>query len=116
MIIYFSKPLTFCHLLAFLGASLLAPWVRKIPWRRKWQPTLVFLPGKSHGWRSLVAYSPWGRKESDMTEKFHFTSLLAQLVKNLPAMQEIQVLFLGQEDPLEKEMATHSNILAWQIP
>ena len=32
------------------------PWVRKIPWRRKWQPTPVFLPGKSHGWRSLVGY------------------------------------------------------------
>ena len=37
-------------------------WVRKIPWRRKWQRTLVFLPRKSHGWRSLVGYSPWGRK------------------------------------------------------
>jgi len=36
-------------------------WVGKIPWRRKWQPTPVFLPGKSHGWRSLVGYSPWGR-------------------------------------------------------
>ena len=44
------------------------PWVRKIPWRRKWQPTLVFLPGKSHGQRSLVAYSPWGLRESDTTE------------------------------------------------
>ena len=44
------------------------PWVGKIPWRRKWQPTPVFLPGESHGWRSLVGYSPWGRKESDMTE------------------------------------------------
>ena len=44
------------------------PWVRKIPWRRKWQPTQVFLPGKFHGQRSLVSYSPWGRKESDMTE------------------------------------------------
>ena len=38
------------------------------PWRRKWQPTPVFLPGKSHGQRSLVGYCPWGRKESDMTE------------------------------------------------
>ena len=42
--------------------------VGKIPWRRKWQPTPVFLPGESHGQRSLVCYSPWGRKESDMTE------------------------------------------------
>ena len=48
------------------------PWVRKIPWRREWQPTPVLLPGKSHGWRSLVGYSPWGCKESDMTERLHF--------------------------------------------
>ena len=43
------------------------PWVGKIPWRRKWQPTPVLLPGESHGQRSLVSYSPWGRKESDTT-------------------------------------------------
>ena len=47
------------------------PWVGKIPWRRKWQPTPVFLPGKFHGWRSLVDYSPWDCKESDMTEHLH---------------------------------------------
>ena len=41
---------------------------------------------------------------------------MAQMVKNLPAMQETLVQFLGQEDPLEKEMATHSSILAWKIP
>ena len=35
-------------------------WVGKIPWRREWQPTPVFLPGESHGWRSLAGYSPWG--------------------------------------------------------
>ena len=50
----------------------LNPWVRKTPWRRKWQLTPVFLPGKSHGWRSLVGYSPWGRRESDSTEWHHF--------------------------------------------
>ena len=44
------------------------PWVRNIPWRRKWKPTPVFLPGEFHGQRSLMGYSPWGRKESDMTE------------------------------------------------
>ena len=43
-------------------------WVGKIPWRRKWHPTPAFLPGKSHGQRSLAGYSPWGCKESDMTE------------------------------------------------
>ena len=43
-------------------------------------------------------------------------SLVVQMVKNLPAMQETKVRFLGQEDALEKEMATHSSILAWRIP
>ena len=46
----------------------LDPWVRKIPWSRKWQPTPVFLPGKSHGQRSLEGCSPWGCEEWDMTE------------------------------------------------
>ena len=54
-------------------------------------PTPVLLPGKSHGRRSLVGYSPWGRTESDMTEQLHFHAL-------------------------EKEMATHSSVLAWRIP
>ena len=45
-----------------------------------------------------------------------WASLIAQLVKNLPAVQEIRVRFLGWEDPLEKEMATHSSMLAWRIP
>ena len=44
------------------------PWVGKIPWRRAWQPTPVFLPGESHGLKSLVGYGPEGCKESDMTE------------------------------------------------
>ena len=45
------------------------PSIAKIPWRRKWLPTLVFLPGESHGQRSLTGYSPQGRKESDTTER-----------------------------------------------
>ena len=45
-----------------------SPWVGKIPLRREWLPTPVFLPGKSHGQRSLGGYSPWGHKESDMTK------------------------------------------------
>ena len=47
-------------------------WVGKIPWRRKWQSTPALLPGKSHGQRSLIGYSPWGRKESDTTDRLHF--------------------------------------------
>ena len=46
----------------------LSAWVGKIFWRRKWQPTPVFLPGESYRQRNRVGYNPWGRKESDMTE------------------------------------------------
>ena len=51
------------------------PWVGKILWRRKWQSTPIFLPGKSHGRRSLAGYSSWEHKESDMTEQHHFQFL-----------------------------------------
>ena len=44
------------------------PWVRKIPWRRAWQPTPVSLAGESHGQRNLVGYAPWGGTELDKTE------------------------------------------------
>ena len=47
------------------------PWVGKIPWRRESQPTPVFLPGESHGQRTLAGYSPWGHKELDTTEHKH---------------------------------------------
>ena len=49
-------------------------------------------------------------------KNLYWTSLITQLVKNLPEMQETRVRFLGQEDPLEKEMTIHSSILAWEIP
>ena len=52
----------------------LEPWVEKTPWRRAWQPTPVFLPGKSHEQRVLVGYSPWGCKESDTTEQLSTAS------------------------------------------
>ena len=55
-------------------------WVRSLgweaPWRRKWQPAPVFLPGELHGQRSLVGYSPWGRKESDIAEQLNSNSML----------------------------------------
>ena len=86
------------------------PWVGKIPWRRKWQATPVFLPGESHGHRSLEGYRPWGRKGF----------LGGSLVKNPPAMQKPQEMWdqsLGLEDPWRRAcMATHSSILAWRIP
>ena len=98
-----------------------------IYWSRKWQPTPVFLPSTFHGQRSLAGYSPWGYKELDMIKRlstifiygiyiYIWDSLVAQMVKCLPAMWETWVRSLGGEDPLEKEMATHSSILTWEIP
>ena len=89
------------------------PWVGKIPWRRKWQPTPVFLPGESHGRRNLMGYSPWVAKSWTW---LMWASLVAKPVKNPPAMQETQVWSLDQEDPLEKWMATHFSVLSWRIP
>ena len=75
-----------------------------------------------------MGYSPWGHRESDLTEQAHTSmfhlfavsmltaSLVAKMVKNLPAMRETWVRSLGQEDPLEKGKTTHSSILAWRIP
>ena len=49
------------------------PWVRKVPWRRGWLPTPVFLPGESQGQKSLAGYSPWGHKVMDTTERHTHT-------------------------------------------
>ena len=58
----------------------LDPWVRKIPWRRKWQPAPVFLPGKSHGQRSLAGYSPRGRKSrTRLREWAHTVTIIASI-------------------------------------
>jgi len=54
-------------------------WILKIPWRRKWQPSPVFLPGKFHGQRSLVGYSSWNCKELDTTK--HSTTLLRMILR-----------------------------------
>ena len=89
---------------------------------KKWLSTPVFLPGEFHGRRSLAGSIPWVLKELNITEQltFHFTFLIygflvAQTVKRLSTMRETQVRSLGWEDPLEKEMATHSSILSWRI-
>ena len=92
------------------------PWVRKIPWRKKWLPTPVFLPGESQGRGSLVGCRLGGRTELDMTEATLQQQQQQQRVKRLPAMRETRVRSLGQEEPLEKDMATHSSILAWRLP
>ena len=64
------------------------PWVGKIPWRRKWQPTPVLLPGKSHGRRSLVGYSPRGRKESETTEQLSTEHKVSVLVCWIHALSD----------------------------
>ena len=66
-----------------------------VTWRRQWQPTPVLLPGESHGCRSLVGCSPWGRYKLEVTERLHFTFHF---------------------HTMEKAMASHSSVLAWRIP
>ena len=125
------------------------PGSGRFPWRRKWHSTPVLLPGKSHGQRSLVGYSPWGRKESDTTERLHFTFTLLLIILNDHLSTTFRegsgtsLQYSCLENPmggeaweavvhgvtksctrlgdfalnfqfhaLEKEMATHSNILA----
>ena len=72
--------------------------------RRRWHPTPVLLPGKSHGRRSLVGCSPWGRKESDTTVGHDCQTRLSYFA------------FTFHFHALEKEMATHFSVLAWRTP
>ena len=89
------------------------PWVRKTPWRRKRQPTLVFLPGKSHGQRSLASYSPWGLKEPDTTQ-------LLSTHSNLQSQLSLRTWYLGISWPevksaqgfcREREVSFHNGCL-----
>ena len=111
--------------------------------RRRWHPTPVLLPGKSHGWRSPVGCSPWGQEESDRTERLHFHfSLLCTgegngnplqcsylenpreggawkaavhgVAKSRTRLSDFTLTF--HFHALEKEMGTHSSVLAWRIP
>ena len=59
---------------------------------------------------------PWGAGSAGGEGGNEVSSTVAQMVKSLPAMQETRVSYLGQEDPLKKEIATHSSVLAWRIP
>ena len=111
--------------------------------RRQWHPTPVLLPGKSHGWRRLVGCSPWGHKESDMTERLHFHFSLSCTGKGNGNPLQCSCLenpmdrgawwaavhgvsksqtrlsdftFTSHFHALEKAVATHCSILAWRIP
>ena len=72
LLIYKLVVLVVKNLPAHAGDEGSTPGSGRSPWRRKWQPTPVFLPGKSHGPRSPVGYRPWDHKELDMTERLHF--------------------------------------------
>ena len=70
-------------------------WVGKIPWRKTWQPTLVFLPGTSHGQRSLAVYGPKGHKESDRTEVTYMYTAWSTAVEKSSIMTDIWPLNTG---------------------
>ena len=97
------------------GRSLgLNPWVRKIPWSSKWQPTPVSLPGKFHGQRSLVGCSPWGHKESDTTEHAHLDT-------HAPAQSHHHISKLDPRLMGSANMGTHLQLatgpqLQWSCP
>ena len=67
-------------------------WVRKIPWRRKWQPTPVFLPGESHAKRSPLGYSPQDHKELDMTEQLTLSHFHHLTLRTSFAVEELLLL------------------------
>ena len=99
------------------------PWVGQIPWRRKWQPTPVFLPGKSRGQRSLAGYSPLGCKELDVTHQLNNDRNPCLLIRHLWCTRDHMQCFVctASFNPhnlgiSEKAMAPHSSTLAWKIP
>ena len=121
------------------------PWVGKIPWRKAWKPTPVFLPGEVHGQRSLAGHSPWDRKESDTTEGLtcklinwrclpwawekaiapHSSTFAWEIpwTEEPGRLQSMRSRRAGHDftftfhfHALEKEMAAHSSVLVWRIP
>ena len=78
------------------------PWVRKILWRRKWQPTLVSLPGKSHGQRSLAGHSPWGRRvRCDSAAERKHKELAAGFPQACPPFCRIPLAAAASPSPVE---------------
>ena len=76
----------------------------------------VFLCGVSDSFHLVILKITWALEEFSAGSFISSTSLVAQRLKRLPPMRETRVRTLGREDPLEKEMVTHSSILAWRIP
>ena len=91
------------------------PWFGKIPWRKKWQPTPVLLPGKSHGRWSLVGYRPRGHKESDTTERLHihFTAIKGnELSSHVKARRNLESAMLSVRNQSKKGTGT-SPVVHW---
>ena len=101
---YCSSKESACQLRKHRDTGQIDPWVRKIPWSRKWQPTPVFLPGKFRGQRNLAGYSLWGHKESDTTW---------QLPKVIPAADSLHKFGLQLSLQITSEL--NNNVLAFQI-
>ena len=143
------RALDYCNLAQDMPASLLEEKSHDLSRfhikgrRRRWHPTPVLLPGKSHGQRSLVGCSPWGCYKSDTTEQLHFHFSLACIGEGNGNPLQCSCLenprdggawwaaicgvaqswtrlsdftFAFYSHALEKEMATHSTVLAWRIP
>ena len=114
----------------WLGHSVLAiaqrrhgcidPWIRKIPCKRKWQPTPVFLTGKPHEQRAQMDYSPWGHKELDMTEHTHTphpththsTTSSAITIRKLTVGRRKNLLFLSLGNYMTC-LGPHSKVKGW---
>ena len=78
---------------------------REDPWRRKWQPTPVFLPGQFHGWRNPVGYSPWGCKELDTTEQLHFLFLSLENARKEEGAGETKAMLSSSSSTLAEHAA-----------
>ena len=94
------------------------PWVRKIPWRREWQATPVFLPGKSHGWRSLAGPSPWGCKELDTIERLtHTMEYYSAIKKNV--FESVLMRWMKLEPIIQSEVRKtpiqYTNAYIWNL-
>ena len=86
------------------------------PWRRAWQPTAVFLPGKPHGQRSLAGYSPWSRKESDTTEQLTHTHTRATLLCKIVDEGSVWGPLLTTQKPVNRPGWWKRKFALFQMP
>ena len=89
------------------------PWLRKIPWRREWQPTPVLLPGEFHGQRRLAGYSPWGCTELNTTEHAHTNKQILNIC--IQPISRLQTLIKGPNTGIVWSQDAKSVYLKWSI-